>query len=93
MTSLKKTLAAALVALALCVAGQTEAKAQNVFETGTNIASVGLGASLQTNAAGKQTGSMTINLAADHCLNGHIWDDNSAFTLGGQAVINMYSEI
>ena len=91
MISLKKTLATALVALGLCVAGQTEAKAQNVFETGTNIASVGLGASLHTNAAGKQTGSMTINLAADHCLNGHIWDDNSAFTLGGQAVVNMYS--
>ncbi|WP_296122443.1 hypothetical protein [uncultured Porphyromonas sp.] len=91
MISLKKILATVVVALGLCVAGNTDVKAQNVFETGTNIASVGLGGSLHTDAAGKQYGSLTINITADHCLNAHLWDDNSAFTLGGQAVLNVFN--
>lgn len=90
MISIKKVLATIALVGGLCLAGGTKAEAQNVFETGTNLMSIGVGANLHTNANGHQSGVFSLNLAADRCLNGNLWDNNSAFTLGGQGIVNMY---
>lgn len=91
MKGLKKIIATIAIMGGLALAGATKAEAQNVFETGTNLMSVGMGANLHTNAAGHQSGVFSSNLAYDHCLTGYVWDDQSAVTLGGQSIVNVYS--
>lgn len=90
MTGLKKIITTIAIVGGLALAGGNRAEAQNVFETGTNLMSIGMGANLHTNAEGHQSGVFSLNLAADRCLNGNLWDDNSAITLGGQGIVNMY---
>lgn len=91
MNAFTKVLAVLALAGGLSLALSPRAEAQDVIETGTNLLSAGVGANLHTNAAGHQTGVFTLNFAADHGMAGRLWDDHSAFTLGGQAILNMYS--
>jgi hypothetical protein len=89
MTSIKKIFTTLALALGLCLAGNIAASAQNVFQTGSRIASIGIGANLHTDAKGHQNGQVSLDVSSDYCLTGNVWDENSAFTLGGQGVLNM----
>lgn len=91
MKSIKRSLAALALAtvLLLPIGNGGSADAQNVLRNGTTLTSLGLGASLHTNSAGEQTGQVSLNLAADRCINGQLWDANSALTLGGQGILNL----
>lgn len=86
---MKRLIAICAAVICAAIGMSNHAAAQNVLERGTNIANLGVGFHFNQ-VSGTDYSSATLNLVGERCLADNLWDDKSAFTLGGQVVGNFH---